>query len=493
MKRTLAWSLAGILVLAATGAFGVQVYYQREAERQLDMALARLPEGSESSHGPVRYSLLHDRLTVEQLAIRKAGQVDAVSIGRVELEGAHWRDADKVSRSLALARDARTKGPVTLFSSLRAIDVRASRQGGGDLAVSSILVQDYAVDPAKLPEGADPATLWSAAYLPETLAAISIGHSEFEGASVAMPDGSASVARLVIDGQDGTSLRHALVTDLSSQITGNVRGANDFALARIELDNFRFDPASMLAMPARTPSWKIDRLALAGLSLKSPAGPSIRLDKANLVNSDRIGDLSTAAAIKAEGLSVTVSEMPDEMARAALQQMGYAAVTVDIDLASRWDVSTKILTVETFDVTGRDMGRLRLSAALGNVDLQALAAAGTNGLPLLAGANLVRFGMRYEDASLTDKLMALMAEGRSPEIVRAETIARVDAFKLAFSGSPVLMAALDAVTAFLRAPKSLEVKVEPSAPLPFLALAAQGQSDPLKLASDLNLQVTANK
>jgi len=108
--------------------------------------------------------------------------------------------------------------------------------------------------------------------------------------------------------------------------------------------------------------------------------------------------------------------------------------------------------------------------------------------------------LRFDDASLTNKLLDVFAIQAGQ--TRAQYIAGL------LSGLPEMMEALDgtglgpqvtaAVTTFLNDPRSIEVAVAPSAPLPFAMLLAgpmmaSGGGDPTALLGMFGLSITANQ
>jgi hypothetical protein len=99
--------------------------------------------------------------------------------------------------------------------------------------------------------------------------------------------------------------------------------------------------------------------------------------------------------------------------------------------------------------------------------------------------------LRYDDASLVDHLFALAADvaAKAPEAMRQSVLDELEAQKAAHGEAPLFADALDQVIAFLRAPKSIRVRLKPPSPVTIGELARLGEPQPNELMELLGVSV----
>jgi hypothetical protein len=164
--------------------------------------------------------------------------------------------------------------------------------------------------------------------------------------------------------------------------------------------------------------------------------------------------------------------------RALITAFGRDRVVLGLDLAM--SMAPRRLVLENLQLTAEALGDLRLGAAFADVDRAALDGGDYAGA--FADAALERATLRYEDASLAERLLAVAAaqSGTTPEAMRQALIAAADAYPVAGLAR--------AAAAFLRQPHVLVVKAEPPRPVPLRALTT---TQPDEAAEMLGLTATA--
>ena len=109
----------------------------------------------------------------------------------------------------------------------------------------------------------------------------------------------------------------------------------------------------------------------------------------------------------------------------------------------------------------------------------------------LLQAELVQGELRYDDASLIDRLLRLYAlrTGGDVEAARQQILGTVEAQRKGFAGKPELLASLDAVVGFLRQPKSLTLILAPPKPVALGTLMALSRASPTEALAALGLSI----
>ena len=201
----------------------------------------------------------------------------------------------------------------------------------------------------------------------------------------------------------------------------------------------------------------------------------------------------------------TLIGMADQMG--TLKGMGYSGITLDVtgNGETRFDDQNMGMDLN-FGLAARDMAGLKFSLNADGVplavygELQKAQATGKEPdfnalMPQLQNVSFGNFSIRFEDASLTKKLLPMIAmmSGMGDEaalIANAGAMAQVGLMQL---NAPEFSAqAVAAINAFLKDPKSFTVAVDPPAPVSVSQLMTLNPSDPGAAIKMLNVTVSAN-
>jgi hypothetical protein len=189
-----------------------------------------------------------------------------------------------------------------------------------------------------------------------------------------------------------------------------------------------------------------------------------------------------------------------------LKQLGYAGLTFDFTADGKMDIAGGTMDFSMNQAfVGRDMGTLRVSFGAGAIPLAAYAqlqSAPTAGqgpdlaalMPQLQAITVSGAAVRFEDASITRKLLPMLAamQGQDEATMVASAAPMVQ-MMLTQLGSPDFAAqASGAVAAFLKEPKSLTVAVKPATPIKVQDLMALNPAAPAEAIARLGVSVTAN-
>jgi hypothetical protein len=221
------------------------------------------------------------------------------------------------------------------------------------------------------------------------------------------------------------------------------------------------------------------------------------------------GDTATGAGkftLKLSNVVIPEAALASIDTAGQLKALGYG----DIRFDASGDAEIKI-TDDKFGITsnieyaGKDIGGIKLALAGTDIPLAALselkkAQKETRPpdmsalMPQLMGVSLGTFQFRFEDASITKKLLPVIARMQGMDeatmVANAGAIMQVGLMQLknqAFTDQVV-----GAVNAFLKDPKSITVSLKPAQPVPVQSIMTLNPTDPAAAINLLGVSVTAN-
>ena len=211
-----------------------------------------------------------------------------------------------------------------------------------------------------------------------------------------------------------------------------------------------------------------------------------------------------------DGLWGDLSKIEDPQAQKTLAEFGYKELMGDVKMKGSWNPEDGRMTVTEGAYNIVDVGKLNVTFDLSgytpalvkglqemnkNMEGQDESAKGLAMLGLLQQLNFIGMTIRFDDASITNKGLDYAA--KQSGVDRPGIIAQTKGilpFGLAMLKDPDFSTKVTAaVSAYLDAPKNLEVKAAPPAPVPFALLMATGSTTPEALIKQLNVSVTANQ
>ncbi|MBL8905283.1 MAG: hypothetical protein JNM20_01275 [Rhizobiales bacterium] len=154
---------------------------------------------------------------------------------------------------------------------------------------------------------------------------------------------------------------------------------------------------------------------------------------------------------------------------------------------------------------GRDAGTLRAAFAAANVPIAAYAEFASPGankepdfnklMPQLLGVTVSKLQLRFDDGSLTKRLLPILAKQQNMDeagfVASAGAMLQITLAQLknqAFTDSVV-----GAVTSFLKDPKSIALTIQPPQPIAVQQLMTMNPADPGAAITSLGVTVTANE
>jgi hypothetical protein len=215
----------------------------------------------------------------------------------------------------------------------------------------------------------------------------------------------------------------------------------------------------------------------------------------------------------AESFSADLSQAEDPQSKAVIEALGYQNIKGSLEMAGSWQPSDGHIGLSQYDITVENAGTLGLTLDLGGYttdfvkqlqDIQKKMAADPNdqaaGMQVFGLMQQLNFGsasIRWDDDSLTNKVLDFVAQSNGQKAEELATQAKgMVPMMLAMGGisdAAFVKQVSDAVNAYLTEPKSLEIAAEPASDVPFAQIMAGGMSgQPQQLIQMLGLSVTAN-
>lgn len=177
------------------------------------------------------------------------------------------------------------------------------------------------------------------------------------------------------------------------------------------------------------------------------------------------------------------------------ETIGYDKLTLDLSWDGVRDLAAKTMTIRDFTLSLQDGGEFSVTGIMGN--LPEPSQLNDPNASSKAGATQVHtMTMRYDDKSLAGRIMDMLAKQQG---ITREAYANQIAAALPFLlismpiNNPEFQTEVaGALGAFLKDPRSLTVKLEPTAPVSGQDIMGIMQSSPQTLPDKLNASVTAN-
>lgn len=188
-----------------------------------------------------------------------------------------------------------------------------------------------------------------------------------------------------------------------------------------------------------------------------------------------------------------------------LKQLGYTTLSFDIGGNGKMDFGSDKMGLD-FDISyaGKDIGTLKLGAGAGEIPLALMAQVqklkddaqpDSNAImPLVDGIQLSRFTIRFEDRSITKKVLPLIAamQGMDEATLIANAGAMVQLGLAELKNPTFTQKAVDAVNAYLKDPRSITILAKPAQPISVMQIMALDPSNPGAAIDQLGLTVSAN-
>lgn len=209
-------------------------------------------------------------------------------------------------------------------------------------------------------------------------------------------------------------------------------------------------------------------------------------------------------------INAIVAAKDDAANKEIMTSLGLAEINTKIAMEGSWNPADGKLTIseESFDV--QNAGKLNFKfdisgytpALLKQMQDMAKQNAGktdaSNGMMmmgLMQQLTLNSLSLRFDDASLTGKLLDLASKqmGQPKDVIINQYKGMLPMMAAQLQNPEFVTMLSNAANAYLDNPKNIEIKTAPPAPVPFAQIMATGMAQPQALIKTLGVQVIANQ
>ena len=328
---------------------------------------------------------------------------------------------------------------------------------------------------------------------------------------------------------------------------GPASGADPITIAEVKLEGVTekdrgYVVAQIAAPAAQYPvtegTWDFGGAAVVNVSIPSPDAndplggliwyDSIKMNPSKFSTSEgvefiRLGSLeATNSPYSADQLmkfslkpfdvyiNAVAAAKDDAANKEVMTSLGLAEINAKIAAEGSWNPTDGKLTIseESFDV--QNAGKLNFKFDISGYTSELIkqvqelnkqnagktdASNGMAMMGLMQQLTLNSVSVRFDDASLTGKLLDLASQkmGQPKEAIINQYKGMLPMMAAQLQDPEFVTMLSNAANAYLDNPKNIEIKVAPSAPVPFAQIMATGMAQPQALIKTLGVQVIANQ
>ena len=516
MRAWMVIAVVAVLGVAAAGSYyGLEIYPQQQFRENLDRTLATLPPGTTAAYKTVHYSVLSHRAVITGWTMHGAIPADQpvpfdITADSVEAENPNMDLAVSWGRAVAnpAAFGPDTALPVAGSIAIKGLTVHSAMVNATEetAGVTRFRVYPWALLHEGMPSWADvqaslaprtgPPELQQlqAIVRAEAAAVLGVGWDSHEAGVMkfthTLPgvDFEYDIHKVTGGAFDRGVMQGGAADGIT--LTGNNLGAVSVDRVAVGALDMRQPMTRLINGEALSPALldgiKIGRVEYVGLTAQPPDKPAFHVGRFWL------GPMAFAQGMPVGGelgwadFSLSKAQLPEERSRDAFDRLGLETMTISFAAAYDWDLSGRNATVRDTVLKINELGSLTIAVELTGV---------ASGPGALTQARLAHVRLRFDDASLVDRLLRAGAtqSGADPAAYRQviEAMVRQQATAIG-GGTPAMEAAGQAVSDFIAAPGSLTIELAPPTPVPLLALQGLAMA-PAAAAATLGVTVSANQ
>lgn len=243
---------------------------------------------------------------------------------------------------------------------------------------------------------------------------------------------------------------------------------------------------------------RFDRIEATDISVTDESEKTVPIASVVVTASDYVAGVPRRAAFDMKGLVVPVDAKDDSMKD--LAELGYAKISLDVGFAGTWDDKTGRVVVDQMTIGGADMGSLKIAFAMGGFTPEVMKAMKeaeadqAKQMELLQGLSVERLSLRWDDASLTKRVIDMQAKRQGvPSDAYVQQLNALTPMLLSSLGNKDFEKKVaGAAGAFLKAPKSLTISAAPGKPMSVSEIMGAAMMSPQSLPKVLGADVKAN-
>jgi hypothetical protein len=243
---------------------------------------------------------------------------------------------------------------------------------------------------------------------------------------------------------------------------------------------------------------RFDRIAVDGMLITPTDGKPVPIASIAIAAADWTMGVPRRGSLEIKGVVIPVDAANDTTKE--LARLGYSRLSMDFVASGNWDDEAGRVVVDHLDLTGAEMGSLKFVLTVSGLTPAIVTELGRSDLDenrrmeILQGLVVERAGIRFEDASLTGRVLtAQAAEQGTDAKAYAKQLKLMLPMVLSMVGNKDFERRVaTAAGAFLDAPKSLTVSATPKRPLPVSDIVGAATTAPQSLPDVLGADVRAN-
>jgi hypothetical protein len=249
-------------------------------------------------------------------------------------------------------------------------------------------------------------------------------------------------------------------------------------------------------------SMNIARKSTSGQITLTAAGQSVTADGYEVTWD---GDVQTGAGkstFKISNIAIPEPVVAKVDPVGTLKQIGYTTLSFDLGGEGKFDVASDKIGFD-FDIyyAGKDMGTMKVGAAAGDIPMALMSELQKDQpsdfaklMPMVQGIQMSRLLFRFEDQSITKRLLPLAAkmQGMDEQTFVASAGAMVQLGLATLKNPAFTEKVVAAVNAYLKDPRSITLTAKPAQPVTVMQVMSLDPANPGAAIDQLGVSVSAN-
>ncbi len=320
------------------------------------------------------------------------------------------------------------------------------------------------------------------------------------GEAEALPIGNITLKGVTED-SGGYSINNLTTSPFSKSADGVAVDVSPIIISGLRL------PAAGSTDPMGSSVLTYDRAEMASLNVGVGGKSAFSMQSLGFEMTAPEGGKPMQFSGAAEKFSADLTLVDNPQYKGVIQALGYETLDGFFEMAGSWQPADGRWALSQYDISIEDVGTIGTTLDVGGFtpevveSIRELSAkmsdegdgADNSGsqmamLGLMQQVTFNRVSLRFDDASLTSKAIALIAQmqGQKPSDVVNVAKATVPFAMMTLNNPDVTAEVSNAVNTYLDDPKSIEIAAEPSAPVPFAMIMATAMSNPNDIPTTAN-------
>ena len=242
-------------------------------------------------------------------------------------------------------------------------------------------------------------------------------------------------------------------------------------------------------------------LEITGISLQSEGEPAVPVERITSTFDPTGDDGSVKATFTIEKITLDPEAVDDDDFQQRMKALGYDSIQIDVKAEGEWSAQEGRAQLHDFEISGKDMGSLNVSATIMGVTPDVIARLDEaredfgKTMELLQQLSISDVRVHFKNDTVVERVLDQQAKEAD-----TDRAGLVDQLSSALPGILSLMRnpgfqekVATAVTAFLKNPGSLTASAHPAQPVPVAQIVGTAMIAPQTIPDVLSVDVTANQ